>query len=149
MLELKCGFTEEKGNNMLQPKRQKHRKQFRGQMPGNAYRGAEVSFGEFGMKSLDRGWLSSRQIEAARKAISRHAQRGGKVWIRVFPDKPITKKALGTRMGSGKGDIHEYVAVIRPGRILFEIAGVTQETAELAFSRAAAKLPFKIKFVSR
>ena len=134
---------------MLQPKRQKHRKQFRGKMPGNAQRGAEVSFGEFGMKSMDRGWMSSRQIEAARKAISRHAQRGGKVWIRVFPDKPITKKALGTRMGSGKGDIHEYVAVIRPGRFLFEIAGVTQETAELAFRRAAAKLPFKIKFVTR
>jgi large subunit ribosomal protein L16 len=134
---------------MLQPRRQKYRKQFRGQMPGNATRGAEVSFGEFGMKSMNRGWLSSRQIEAARKAISRHAQRGGKVWIRVFPDKPITKKAPGTRMGSGKGDIHEYVAVIKPGRILFEIAGVSQETAELAFTRAAAKLPFKIKFVTR
>lgn len=134
---------------MLQPKHQKYRKQFRGQMPGNASRGAEVSFGEFGMKAVERGWLSSRQIEAARKAISRHAQRGGKVWIRVFPDKPITKKAPGTRMGSGKGDIFEYVAVIRPGRMLFEIAGVSQEIAQLAFRRAAAKLPFKIKFVIR
>ncbi len=134
---------------MLQPKRQKHRKQFRGQMPGMSTRGAKVSFGEFGLKAMDRGWLSSRQIEAARKAISRHAQRGGKVWIRVFPDKPITKKALGTRMGSGKGDIHEYVAVITPGRILFEIAGVTEEVAKLAFERASAKLPFDVKTVSK
>jgi len=134
---------------MLQPKKQKFRKQFRGKMPGNATRGAEVSFGEFGMKAMGRGWLSSRQIEAARKAISRHAQRGGKVWIRVFPDKPTTKKALGTRMGSGKGDIHEYVAVIKPGRIIFEIAGVNQETADLAFRRAAAKLPFKVRIVSK
>lgn len=118
-------------------------------MPGNATRGAEVSFGEFGLKATERGWLSSRQIESARKAISRHAQRGGKVWIRVFPDKPITKKAPGTRMGSGKGDIHEYVAVIRPGRILFEIAGVTQETAQLAFIRAGAKLPFAVKLVTK
>jgi large subunit ribosomal protein L16 len=133
---------------MMQPKRQKHRKQFRGKMAGVSYRGAEVSFGEFGMKSLGRGWLSSRQIESARKAISRHAQRGGKVWIRVFPDKPTTKKALGTRMGSGKGDIFEYVAVVKPGRILFEIAGVNAETATLAFRRAAAKLPFKTEVVS-
>ena len=118
-------------------------------MPGNAQRGAEMAFGEFGLKAVGRGWLSSRQIEAARKAISRHAQRGGKVWIRFFPDKPITRKAPGTRMGSGKGDIFEYVAVVRPGRILFEIAGVSQETAELAFTRAAAKLPFGVKFVSR
>ncbi len=134
---------------MLQPKRQKYRKQFRGQMPGNAQRGAEVAFGEFGLKAMGRGWVSSRQIEAARKAISRHAQRGGKVWIRIFPDKPITKKAPGTRMGSGKGEIFEYVAVVRPGRILFEIAGVARETAELAFSRAAAKLPLRVKFVSK
>lgn len=134
---------------MLQPKKQKYRKQFRGQMPGLSYRGSDVSFGEFGLKAVGRGWLSSRQIEAARKAISRHAHRGGKVWIRVFPDKPITKKALGTRMGSGKGDIHEYVAVITPGRILFEIAGVTNEIAELAFRRAAAKLPFKTKTIAK
>jgi large subunit ribosomal protein L16 len=134
---------------MLQPRRQKYRKQFRGQMPGMSFRGATVSFGEFGLKAMDRGWLSSRQIEAARKAISRHAQRGGKVWIRIFPDKPITKKAPGTRMGSGKGDIHEYVAVITPGRVLFEIAGVTPEIADLAFRRAAAKLPFKVKMVAK
>ena len=132
---------------MLQPKRQKHRKQFRGQMPGNSIRGSVISFGEFGLKALGRGWVSSRQIESARKAISRHAQRGGKVWIRVFPDKPITKKALGTRMGSGKGDIFEYVTVVTPGRILFEIAGVTEETADTAFARAAAKLPIQTKMV--
>lgn len=134
---------------MLQPKRQKYRKQFRGRMTGVALRGSNVSFGEFGIKAMEHGWVSSRQIEAARKAISRHAQRGGKVWIRIFPDKPITKKALGTRMGSGKGDIHEYVAVIRPGRVLFEIAGVSEEIAHTAFSRAAAKLPVKVRVVSK
>ncbi len=132
---------------MLQPRRQKHRKQFRGTMKGNSSRGAEVSFGEFGLKATSRGWLSGRQIEAARKAISRHTQRGGKVWIRVFPDKPITRKAAGTRMGSGKGDIHEYVAVITPGRVLFEIAGVSEEIARTAFDRANAKIPFKVRFV--
>lgn len=134
---------------MLQPKRQKYRKQFRGRMTGIALRGSTVAFGEFGMKAMEHGWVSSRQIEAARKAISRHAQRGGKVWIRIFPDKPVTKKALGTRMGSGKGDIHEYVAVIRPGRVLFEIAGVTPEIAQTAFSRASAKLPVKTKLVAK
>lgn len=134
---------------MLQPKRQKHRKQFRGQMPGLSWRGATVAFGEFGLKALERGWVSAKQIEAARKAISRHAQRGGKVWIRIFPDKPITKKALGTRMGSGKGDIEEYVAVVTPGRILYEIAGVSEEIAKIAFTRAAAKLPIKVKLVGK
>ena len=134
---------------MLQPRRQKHRKQFRGSMPGNSYRGAEVSFGEFGLKAMSRGWLSARQVEAARKAITRYTQRGGKVWIRVFPDKPITKKAAGTRMGSGKGDIFEYVSVVTPGRILFEIAGVTEESARTAFNRAAAKIPFSVKFVTK
>ena len=134
---------------MLQPKRSKFRKQFRGQMPGNAGRGADVSFGEYGLKAVERGWLSARQIEAARKAITHYAQRGGKVWIRVFPDKPVTKKAAGTRMGSGKGDIFEHVAVVRPGLILFEIAGVSQEIAETAFRRASAKIPFNVKTVSR
>jgi large subunit ribosomal protein L16 len=134
---------------MLQPRRQKYRKQFRGSLSGLSYRGAEVSFGEYGLKAMSRGWLSGRQIEAARKAISRHTQRGGKVWIRVFPDKPITKKALGTRMGSGKGDIHEYVAVITPGRIIFEIAGVTPEAAKTAFERASAKIPFTVRFVTK
>lgn len=113
-------------------------------MTGVSTRGATVAFGEFGLKAVEHGWVSAKQIEAARKAISRHAQRGGKVWIRIFPDKPTTKKALGTRMGSGKGDIHEYVSVVTPGRVLFEIAGVTHETAKTAFSRAAAKLPIKV-----
>lgn len=134
---------------MLQPKKQKYRKQFRGQMPGMAQRGNLVSFGEYGLKAMGRGWLSARQIEAARKAISRHAHRGGKVWIRIFPDKPTTKKALGTRMGSGKGDIHEYVCVITPGRVIFEIAGVSAEIADLAFKRAAAKLPFRARMVTK
>ncbi len=127
---------------MLQPKRSKYRKQFRGQMPGMAERGGQVSFGEFGLKILGRGWVSSRQIEAARKVITRYTAKGGKMWIRIFPDKPITKKALGTRMGSGKGDIHEYVAVVKPGRILFEVAGITREAAAEAFRKAAAKLPY-------
>lgn len=118
-------------------------------MRGNATRGTAVSFGEFGLKAKGRGWLTARQIEAARKAISRYAQRGGKVWIRIFPDKPITKKALGVRMGSGKGDITDYVAVITPGRIIFEIAGVTAKIAQTAFDRAAAKLPFDVMFVSK
>lgn len=130
---------------MLQPKRQKHRKQFRGQMPGIAYRGGEVSFGEFGLKILGRGWVSSRQIEAARKVITRYTAKGGKMWIRIFPDKPITKKALGTRMGSGKGDIHEYVAVVRPGQVLFEVAGIPEDQAAEAFKKAAAKLPYSAK----
>ena len=132
---------------MFQPKKQKYRKQFRGSMNGTALRGSTVAFGEFGLKAVGRGWVSSRQIEAARKAITHHAQRGGKVWIRIFPDKPITKKALGTRMGSGKGDILEYVSVVTPGRMLFEIAGVTQIIARQAFARAGAKLPVSSKFV--
>lgn len=134
---------------MLQPKKSKFRKQFRGKMRGVATRGFTLAFGEFGLKAMGRGWLTARQIEAARKAISRYAQRGGKVWIRIFPDKPITKKALGVRMGSGKGDITDYVAVITPGRILFEIAGVPIETAKTAIERAAAKLPFDVKFISK
>lgn len=115
-------------------------------MTGRASRGVEVSFGEFGLKAVEHGWLSARQIEAARKAISHHIQRGGKVWIRVFPDKPVTKKALGTRMGSGKGDIDQYVCVVRPGRILFEVAGVAENLCREAFRNASAKLPFKTRF---
>lgn len=134
---------------MLQPKKQKFRKQFRGKMRGTSIRGSEVSFGEFALKSMSRGWLSSRQIESARKAITHYTHRGGKVWIRVFPDKSVTKKALGTRMGSGKGDIHEYVAVVTPGRIIFEIAGVSSELAQTAFDRASAKLPLKVKFITK
>jgi large subunit ribosomal protein L16 len=134
---------------MLQPKKQKFRKQFRGKMKGSAIRGSNVDFGEFGLKAMNRGWLSARQIEAARKAIVKYTRRGGKVWLRVFPDKPTTKKALGTRMGSGKGDIFQYVAVIKPGKILFEIAGVSLETANEAFKNASAKIPFKVKLVTK
>lgn len=134
---------------MLQPKRQKYRKQFRGSLAGLSYRGSDVNFGEFGLKAMGRGWLTARQIESARKAITRYAQKGGKMWIRIFPDKSVTKKALGTRMGSGKGDIFEYVAVITPGRILFELAGVDLETAKTAFARASAKIPFAVKLVTK
>lgn len=134
---------------MLQPSRQKYRKQFRGRRRGKALRGNEVSFGEYGLKSLGRGWLSSSQIEAARRAISHMTRRGGKIWIRVFPDKPVTSKPAGVRMGSGKGDIKEYVAVITPGRMLFEIAGVPENVAKEAFKRASAKLPFGAKIVTR
>ncbi len=134
---------------MLQPKRQKYRKAFRGRMRGVSTRGAEVAFGQFGLKAVTRGWVSARQIEAARKAITHHTQRGGKVWIRIFPDKPVTKKALGTRMGSGKGDIHEYVSVVTPGRIMFEVAGVTEADARRAFQLATAKLSVRTKFVAK
>lgn len=134
---------------MLQPKKQKYRKQFRGHMKGSASRGNALNFGEYGLKAISRGWLSAKQIEAARKAIAHYSQRGGKVWIRVFPDKPVTRKALGTRMGSGKGDIVDYVAVVTPGRIIFEIAGVPEEVARTAFRRAIAKLPFKFRIISK
>lgn len=148
MWALKSGFTLEK-NNMLQPKKSKFRKQFRGTMKGNATRGATLAFGEFGLKTMEIGHISARQIEASRKAITHLTQRGGKVWIRIFPDKPTTKKALGTRMGSGKGDIFEYVAPVVPGRIMFEIAGVSSEIAQKAFKLAAAKLPVKTRFITK
>jgi len=134
---------------MMQPKKQKYRKQFRGQMPGVATRGEQVAFGEYGLKAMGCGWLSARQIEAARKVITRYTQKGGKTWIRVFPDKPVTKKALGTRMGSGKGDIFQYVCVIRPGRIIFEVAGIPEGMAKAAFIKAAAKLPFDARTVAK
>lgn len=134
---------------MLQPKRQKYRKQFRGRRRGVASRGNKVSFGEYGLKSLGRGWLAANQIEAARRAISHVTRRGGKIWVRVFPDKPVTARAAGVRMGGGKGDIKEYVAVVTPGRMLFEVAGVTKEIAWEAFRRASAKLPFATKIISR
>lgn len=134
---------------MLQPKRQKYRKQFRGRRRGKSMRGEKVSFGEYGLKSLGRGWLSSKQIEAARRAISHMSQRGGKIWVRVFPDKPVSRRAAGVRMGGGKGDIAEYVAVVKPGRILFEVAGVPQEVVNEAFRQAASKLPFLTKIVKR
>lgn len=132
---------------MLQPKKRKYRKEFRGKRRGKAQRGNSVDFGEFALKSLGRGWLSSRQIEAARKTISHHTKRSGKLWIRAFPDKPVTKKAAGSKMGSGKGDIDQYVAVIKPGRVIFEIAGVNHEMAKEAFRKAGHKLPFKTLFV--
>lgn len=134
---------------MLQPKRQKYRKSFRGRMTGISQRGSYVSFGEYGLKAVTHGWVSARQIEAARKAITHMTQRGGKIWIRIFPDKSVTKKALGTRMGSGKGDIFQYVAVVTPGRILFEVAGVDETTARRAFQLASAKLPIKVNFIAK
>lgn len=132
---------------MLQPKKRKYRKEFRGRRKGLAQRGNAIDFGEFGLKTLDRGWLSARQIEAARKTITHHTKRLGKLWIRVFPDKPTTKKGAGVKMGSGKGDIDQYVAVIKPGRVLFEISGVPQAVAQEAFRKAGHKLPFKTVFV--
>ena len=134
---------------MLQPKKRKYRKDFRGRMKGKATRGATLAFGEYGIKALGRSWLSARQIEAARRAITHTLKRGGKVWIRVFPDKPVTARPAGQRMGGGKGDIDRYVCVVIPGRILFEVAGVDKELAMEAFKRAAAKLPFKTKVISR
>jgi large subunit ribosomal protein L16 len=132
---------------MLQPKKRKYRKDFRGKRGGIATRGANIDFGEFALKAMESAWLTSRQIEAARKTISHETKRSGKLWIRVFPDKPITKKAAGSKMGSGKGDIEGYVAVIKPGRIIFELAGLTPETAKEAFRKASHKLPFKTKFL--
>ncbi len=134
---------------MLQPKRTKYRKQFKGRNRGVATRGAEVSFGEFGLKCLDIGQITARQIEAARRAMSRHIKRGGKVWIRLFPDKPITKKPLEVRMGSGKGNVEYWVALVQPGRVMFEIEGVPEQLAREALTLAAAKLPVKTVFVKR
>ena len=134
---------------MLQPKRTKFRKQHKGRNRGLALRGNEVSFGEYGLKSLERGQLTARQIEAARRAMTRHVKRGGKVWIRVFPDKPITQKPLEVRMGNGKGNVEFWVAQIQPGRRLYEMEGVSEEIAREAFKLAAAKLPVKTTFVAR
>jgi len=134
---------------MLMPKKVKHRKQMKGRNRGEAQRGAMVSFGDFGLKSLEPGWITDRQIEAARIAMTRYIKRQGKVWIRMFPDKPITKKPAETRMGSGKGAPDHFVAVIKPGRVLYEIQGVPEELAREAFRLAAQKLPVKTKFVSR
>lgn len=134
---------------MMQPKRTKYRKQFKGRNRGVASRGTKVSFGEYGLKSLDHGAITARQLEAARRAMSRHIKRGGKVWIRVFPDKPITKKPLEVRQGSGKGNVEFWVALVQPGRMMFEIEGVTEDLAREALSLAAAKLPVKTVFVAR
>ncbi len=132
---------------MLMPRRQKYRKQQRGSMKGNATRGIKLSFGDFGLQTLETAWISARQIEAARRAITHYTQRGGRVWIRIFPDKPISKKPAEVRMGGGKGDTHEHVAPVRPGRMLFEIAGVTHEAAKEALRLASHKLPVKTRFV--
>lgn len=134
---------------MLQPKKQKYRKAFRGRRKGKSTRGSTVAFGEYGLKAMGRAWVSSAQIEAARRAITRSIKRGGKVWIRVFPDKPVSARPAGQRMGGGKGDVDRFVAVVTPGRVLFEIAGVEEELIKKAFNRAAAKLPFKTKIISR
>ena len=134
---------------MLSPKRVKFRKMFKGRTTGLSHRGNEVSFGNFGLQALEPGWVSNRQIEAARVALTRHIKRGGKVWIRVFPDKPITKKPAETRMGKGKGSPEGWVAVVKPGRMMFELEGVTREIAEKAMALAAAKLSVKTKFVAR
>ncbi|MCX6816927.1 MAG: 50S ribosomal protein L16 [Candidatus Beckwithbacteria bacterium] len=134
---------------MLQPKRQKYRKQFRGRMRGLSQAGAKIEFGEFGLKAMTCGWLTSRQIEAARKAITHETKRGGRLWIRIFPDKSYTHKGPGVRMGGGKGEIEGYVCVIRPGRILFELAGVDEPTARESFRLATQKLPLKTKFVAK
>ena len=134
---------------MLMPKRAKYRKQHRGRMTGYSQRGNTVNQGEFGLQALEPCWMTSRQIEAARRAIVRYVRRGGKVWIKVFPDKPVTAKAAETRMGSGKGAVDHWVAVVRPGRVLFEIAGVSEDVAKEAMERAAFKLPIRTQFVRR
>lgn len=134
---------------MLAPKRAKHRKTFRGKRRGLSTRGSTLAFGEFGLKAMESGWVSSRQIEASRRALTHHIRRGGRVWIRIFPDKPITKKPPETRMGSGKGDVAEYVCVVRPGRVMFEMAGVDRELAAQAMRLAGIKLPVKSKFIAK
>jgi large subunit ribosomal protein L16 len=134
---------------MLAPKRVKHRKMQKGRMRGMATRGNRVSFGEYGLQAQEASWITNRQIEAARVAMTRHIKRGGKVWIRIFPDKPITRKPAETRMGKGKGNPEGWVAVVKPGRIMFELEGVTESVAQKAMDLAAAKLPIKTRFVVR
>src|SRR5919199_1173209 len=134
---------------MLTPKRVKHRKQHRGRRAGNAKGGTRVGFGEYGLKALDRGWGTNRQIEAARIAMTRKIKRGGKVWINIFPDKPVTQKPAETRMGSGKGSPEGWVAVVKPGRVMFELAGVSESLAREALERAIQKLPIKAKVIVR
>lgn len=134
---------------MLMPKRVKWRKQMRGRMKGKASRGTEVSFGEFGLQALEPGWVTARQIEAARRTLVRYMRRRGKVWIRIFPDKPVTQRAAETRMGKGKGAVDHWVAVVRPGRVLFELSGLPEDGAREALRLAAHKLAIKTKFVER
>jgi len=134
---------------MLQPKRTKHRKAHKGRIKGNAQRGATISFGSFGLKAMEPKWITNRQIEAARQAMTRHMKREGNVWIRIFPDKPITRKPQEVRMGKGKGNLEFYAAVVKPGRIMFELDGVSQQIAQEALELAAQKLPIRTKFVVR
>ena len=134
---------------MLLPKKVKHRKVHRGRRRGRAKGGTEVHFGDYGLLALEPGWITNRQIEAARVAMTRHIRRGGKVWINIFPDKPITKKPAETRMGSGKGNPEAWVAVVRPGRVMFELSGVTETVAREAIERAAHKLPIRSRFIMR
>ncbi|NLI68825.1 MAG: 50S ribosomal protein L16 [Bacilli bacterium] len=134
---------------MLMPKRVKYRRQHRGRMKGRAKGGTEVTFGEFGLQALEPAWITARQIEAARIAMTRYMKRGGKVWIKIFPDKPYTAKPLEVRMGSGKGSVEAWVAVVKPGKVMFEVAGVSEEVAREALRLASHKLPIKTKFVKR
>jgi large subunit ribosomal protein L16 len=134
---------------MLSPKRVKYRKQQRGRMKGTAWRGSSIDFGEYALQALEPAWITAKQIEAARVAITRHVKRGGKLWVRIFPDKPVTLKPAETRMGKGKGSPEYYVAVVRPGRILFELAGVGKELAQESMTLAARKLPIKTRFLVR
>jgi large subunit ribosomal protein L16 len=134
---------------MLAPKRAKHRKAFRGKRRGVALRGSNLTYGEFGLQATSVGWVGSRQIEAGRRALTHSIRRGGRIWIKVFPDKPITKKPPETRMGSGKGDVYEYVAVVKPGRILFEMSGVSRDAAKEAMRLAGAKMPIRTRFVEK
>lgn len=134
---------------MLAPKRAKYRKSFRGKRGGKAIRGSTVDFGDYGLKAQTTGWVTSRQIEAARRTLTHFTSRGGRIWIRIFPDKPITKKPPETRMGSGKGDVYEYVAVVKPGRVLFEMSGVSLDQAKEAMRLASAKLPVQTKFITK
>jgi len=134
---------------MLMPKRLKHRKQHRGRMRGKAQRGSQIQYGDFALKALEPAWITSRQIEAARRVIVRQMKRSGRLWIRIFPDKPVTVKAAETRMGSGKGNVDHYVAVVKPGRIIFEVSGVDDETAKRALKLAAHKMPIDMTLVSR
>ncbi len=134
---------------MLSPRRTKYRKQHRGRMRGMAYRGSTLNFGDFALQATEPSWITSRQIEAARRAMTRYVKRGGKIWIRIFPDKPVTMRPAETRMGSGKGSPEFWVAVVKPGRIMFEMAGVTEDVAKEAMRLAAQKLPIKTKFITR
>ena len=134
---------------MLQPKRVKYRRAFRGSMAGVATRGANIEFGDYALKVMEAGWITARQIEAARRAMTHHTKRGGRIWIRIFPDKPVTKKPPETRMGSGKGNVDRYVAVVKPGMILFEMGGITKEVAAEAMRLAGRKIPLEVRVVSR